>query len=108
MLTLASSLLMVLASAQQPDTETQKRWLASGESQQLTRLSPAWCLSWMSQQHLLSITSLIAGDMVTNSKPAPDIFLKAASSFEPAAAADNCLVFEDAPAGVTAGKAANM
>lgn len=51
---------------------------------------------------------IVTGDMVTNSKPAPDIFLKAASSFEPAAAADNCLVFEDAPAGVTAGKAAKM
>ena len=87
------------------DTEAQQSQICL---RGIKRLSPTLCLSQMSEQHLLSSIGLIAGDMVTNSKPASDIFLKAASSFEPAAAADKCLVFEDAPAGVTAGKAANM
>lgn len=47
-----------------------------------------------------------SGDDVQNAKPAPDIFLKAAEllNIDPI----YCLVFEDAPNGVRAGKAAKM
>ena len=52
--------------------------------------------------------SVICGDnpSVTNGKPAPDIFLVAAKSID--ANPEECLVFEDAPAGVQGAKSANM
>ena len=53
-------------------------------------------------------TSLDAGDQVSNGKPAPDIFLQAASVWQPAPRASCCLVIEDAPTGVQAAKAAGM
>jgi len=48
----------------------------------------------------------VTGDEVTKGKPAPDLFLLAAERLgvDPAA----CIVFEDAPAGVMAAKAAEM
>jgi HAD superfamily hydrolase (TIGR01509 family) len=46
------------------------------------------------------------GDEVEHGKPAPDLFLLAAERLGVAPA--RCLVFEDAPAGVQAGKAAGM
>ncbi|WP_309739121.1 beta-phosphoglucomutase [Chamaesiphon sp. OTE_20_metabat_361] len=46
------------------------------------------------------------GNSVPNLKPAPDVFLYAASSIS--VTPDRCLVIEDAPAGVAAGLAANM
>ena len=49
-----------------------------------------------------------AGDQVSNGKPAPDIFLRAAGMWAPPPAPASCLVFEDAPTGVTAAKAAGM
>ena len=53
-----------------------------------------------------SFDAEITGDDVTQGKPAPDLFLGAAAKLgaEPA----DCVVFEDAPAGVAAGKAAGM
>lgn len=55
---------------------------------------------------LKAFAETVAGDEVEHGKPAPDIFLRAASLLgaDPAA----CLVVEDAPAGVAAGKAAGM
>jgi len=49
---------------------------------------------------------IVSGDDVEKGKPAPDIYLKAAEflQIEPG----RCLVFEDAPNGVKAGKAAGM
>ncbi len=49
---------------------------------------------------------VMSGDMVTNGKPAPEIYLTAAEklSVDPS----RCLVFEDSPHGIQAGKAAGM
>lgn len=49
---------------------------------------------------------LIGGDMVTRSKPEPDIFLKAAS--ELGVAEENCFVIEDSFNGIRAAKQAGM
>jgi HAD superfamily hydrolase (TIGR01509 family) len=48
----------------------------------------------------------VTGDEVEHGKPAPDMFLLAAHRLGVVPA--HCLVFEDAPAGVAAGKAAGM
>lgn len=49
---------------------------------------------------------LVDGDDVASGKPSPEGYLKAAATL--GAAPANCLVVEDAPAGVAAGKAAGM
>ena len=53
-----------------------------------------------------AFAAIIAGEDVTRGKPAPDIFLKAAAAM--GLAPEQCVVFEDAPAGVAAAKAAGM
>lgn len=52
---------------------------------------------------------IVTGDMVTNGKPNPEIFLACRDRFQgPTPESAACLVFEDAPTGVAAGKAAGM
>lgn len=51
-------------------------------------------------------SSIVSGDDVTHGKPAPDIFLTAAARMS--RAPSKCVVFEDAPAGVDAARAAGM
>mmetsp|Transcript_45204 Transcript_45204/g.114449 ORF Transcript_45204/g.114449 Transcript_45204/m.114449 type:complete len:108 (+) Transcript_45204:2-325(+) len=57
----------------------------------------------------LAMSAVLPGDLVTKSKPDPEIFLLCKDRFEaPPADTASCLVFEDAPTGVAAGKAAGM
>lgn len=51
-------------------------------------------------------SAIISGDEVTNGKPNPEIFLKAAGML--GAEPSDCVVFEDAPHGVLAAKRAGM
>ena len=50
--------------------------------------------------------AIVSGDDVTRGKPAPDIFLKAAERI--GLPPEECVVFEDAPAGVEAARSAGM
>ena len=50
--------------------------------------------------------AIVTGDEVLHSKPAPDIFLKAAERL--GLKAEECMVIEDGPIGVAAAKRANM
>lgn len=50
--------------------------------------------------------AIVDGDQVANAKPHPDIYLKAARLL--GAKPSECIVFEDSPTGVAAGKAAGM
>lgn len=49
-----------------------------------------------------------AGESVTKGKPEPDIYLLAASTFKNNPDPAKCLVFEDAPVGITSGTRAGM
>lgn len=49
---------------------------------------------------------IVSGEMVTHSKPHPEIFLKAAGLLN--VTADECLVIEDSVNGICAGKSAGM
>ncbi len=50
--------------------------------------------------------AIIDGNQITNTKPDPEIFFTAAKAI--GASPENCVVFEDAIAGVEAGKSAGM
>lgn len=50
--------------------------------------------------------AVVTANDVVNGKPAPDIFLETASRID--VAPERCLVFEDAPAGITAAQSAGM
>lgn len=52
------------------------------------------------------VNFIIGGDQVENSKPNPEIFLKAAKGLE--VEPESCIVIEDSDAGITAAHAANM
>lgn len=61
----------------------------------------------LNQTKLISIFDAVCdGTMIEHSKPAPDVFLKAASLL--GVFSDECLVVEDAVSGVQAGKKAGM
>jgi len=75
--------------------------LASSSPMQSIRTKLSFQAGW---KDFFSV--VVAGDQVKNGKPAPDIFLEAARQLNADPA--KCLVIEDAPAGVIAGKAAGM
>ncbi|NTJ44370.1 HAD family hydrolase [Agrobacterium larrymoorei] len=89
-----------------------------GMAETLDRLEMPRCVASSSQperiRYSLGLTGLLekfephifSATMVKNGKPAPDLFLYAASQMgvDPA----NCIVIEDSPAGILAAKAAGM
>lgn len=64
------------------------------------------------QEHLKELFGfmhhIVTADDVTNGKPAPDIFILAASKFPSSPNQEDCLVFEDAPNGLRAAYSAKM
>ena len=62
------------------------------------------CLRGMGVEELVDTIS--TGCEVKKGKPAPDVYLKAAGDL--GVAPENCLVFEDVPMGIMAGKNAGM
>jgi HAD superfamily hydrolase (TIGR01509 family) len=68
------------------------------------RLNVEAGMNALNSWHLFS--AVVCGDDVQHGKPAPDIFLKAAEQLghKPA----NCVIFEDAPAGIQAAHAGGM
>ena len=63
-------------------------------------------LKFESHAFLREVSPIVCGDEVAERKPAPDIFLKVAELLNQTP--NNCLVFEDSPAGVRAAKTAGM
>ena len=83
------------------DTLDVRRCVAS--SSQIERIRLSLTITGLIDRlepHLFSAT------MVTNGKPAPDLFLHAADAMQ--VAPENCIVIEDSPAGIVAAKAAGM
>lgn len=84
----------------------------------LAAAGQAFCVASSSERPRLDLSLTLTGlirffegrifnaAMVARGKPAPDLFLHAAASL--GAAPQRCLVVEDSPAGVAAGKAAGM
>lgn len=69
--------------------------------------SRAWVEGWLRRFGLLArFVSLSTADNVVQTKPAPDVFLHAATCLEVPPA--HCLVFEDSPNGILAAQAAGM
>ena len=72
-----------------------------------TSAESSLALPFLERHNLVSLFDVLTtGEEVTNGKPAPDIYLLAAKKLD--AAPENCLVVEDALAGVQAGKSAGM
>lgn len=91
--------------------EMTRRFYELGVPQAIATSSAAQTFNLKTQRHqewLSLFDVIVLGDdpAVKRSKPAPDSFLVAADKL--AVAAENCLVFEDAPSGVEAAKAAGM
>ena len=121
---------LVAAMAPHLDVAEEVAWLDADEERDLEGIEPirgAACLlgeltagEWAvvtSSGHELAIrrltaarlplpVTMISGDMVTRGKPAPEGYLRAAQRLgrQP----DACVVVEDAPAGIEAGRAAGM
>ena len=67
----------------------------------------AWVEGWLSRHGILHLfDTLCTRDHVARVKPAPDLFLLAATRLGVAAA--RCVVFEDSPNGIRAARAAGM
>lgn len=75
--------------------------VATSSTQHTFHLKTTHHKDWFNVFH-----TIITGDVVKQSKPAPDIFLKAAKAIQ--ASPEQCLVFEDSPAGIEAALAAKM
>lgn len=72
-----------------------------------TASDQAWVDRWLGKFELQSYFDVIAtSDHVAENKPAPDVYLYAASQL--GVSPDRCLVFEDSRAGLTSAKAAGM
>ena len=87
-------------SKDRPESKNFVMGIATSSSRQLMELK----LSKKNWQGLFE--NIICGDEVTASKPEPDIFLACAQQLQ--VEPSRCLVFEDAPSGLLAAKAANM
>ncbi|HUG54294.1 MAG TPA: HAD family hydrolase [Vicinamibacteria bacterium] len=69
--------------------------------------SSAWVEGWLERHHIRGLFDAVcARDHVQKVKPAPDLFLLAASLL--GVAPEACLVFEDSPNGIRAARAAGM
>jgi HAD superfamily hydrolase (TIGR01509 family) len=66
-----------------------------------------WAMRWLIHFDLESYFQVVvSGDDITHNKPAPDVYLYAATEF--GVSPERCLVFEDSVAGMQSAKAAGM